>query len=80
MVNRDDVIAKINARLRGTIGDAALAAWAFDTFYAIDQGEEEVDADGSDAIADALDQLMFADEKPFALDEADLRRLIASLE
>jgi hypothetical protein len=80
MVYRNDIIAKINERLRGQIGDAALAKWAFDIFYAIDQGEEHVDDDGSDAIADALDQLMFADEEPFALDDADLRRLIASLE
>jgi hypothetical protein len=80
MIYRNDVITKINERLRGQIGDAALAAWAFDVFYAIDQGEDEVDADGGDAIADALDELMFADEKPFALDDADLRRLIARLE
>jgi hypothetical protein len=80
MVYRNDIIVKINARLQGQLSDAALAAWALDVFYAIDQGEDAVNADASDAIADALDELMFADEAPFALDDADLRRLIASLE
>jgi hypothetical protein len=80
MLYRNDVMAKINERISGTISDAALAAWAFDRFYAIDQGEDAVDADSSDAIADVLDELMFADEEPFALDDADLRRLIARLE
>jgi hypothetical protein len=80
MVHRNDVMVKINERLRGQIGDAALATWAFDLFYAIEQGEEEVEAGDNDLIAEALDELMFADEKPFALDDADLRRLIARLE
>ncbi|MEI8307449.1 MAG: hypothetical protein WCF99_10325 [Chloroflexales bacterium] len=80
MVHRNDVVAKINERICGQISDAAIATWAFDLFYSIEQGEEEVDAEGSDAIADVLDELMFADEKPFALDDADLRRLIARLE
>lgn len=80
MVYRDDIIAKINARFSGQISPAALATWAFDIFYAIDQGEEVVDAEGSDAIADVLDELMFADEAPFALGDADLRRMIARLE
>jgi hypothetical protein len=80
MIHRNDIIAKLNERLGGQLSDAAIAAWAFDLFYAIDQGDEEVHPDDSDPIADALDELMFADETPFALGDADLRRLIARLE
>jgi hypothetical protein len=80
MVQRNDLIAKVNERLSGTLSDAALAAWAFDIFYAIEQEEEEVVAEDSEIVADILDELMFADEESFALDDADLRRLIARLE
>ena len=80
MISRNDVIIKINERLRSQISDAAIAAWAFDLFYSIEQGEEEVDTESCDGITDALDELMFADEKPFALDDADLYRLITRLE
>ncbi len=80
MVQRNDIITKINQRLRGQLSDAAMATWAFDLFYAIEQGEDEAAAADSDLIAEALDELMFADEEPFALDDADLRRLIARLE
>ncbi|NTV63363.1 MAG: hypothetical protein HGA65_07470 [Oscillochloris sp.] len=80
MIHRNDITAKIYERLSGQINDATLAAWAFDHFYAIEQAEEEVEANAQELVADALDELMFADEKPFALDDADLRRLIARLQ
>ncbi|MBX0328545.1 hypothetical protein K2Z83_12740 [Oscillochloris sp. ZM17-4] len=79
MVHRNDIIVRINERLRGQISDAALAAWAFDLFYAIEQGDEEVAEADSDVVSDALDELMFADEEPFALGDADLHRLLARL-
>lgn len=80
MIHHNDLIVRITERLDGRLSDAALAAWAFDRFYAIEQGEEEVEADASGAIAEILDELMFADDATFALDDADLRRLIARLE
>lgn len=80
MVQRNDVITKITERIAGKLSAAALANWAFDLFYAIDQGQEAVAPDDTDALADVLDELMFADEEPFALDDADLRRLIVRLE
>lgn len=76
---RSDVIAKLEDRLAGLTDDRGLAAWAFDSYYAIEQGSLTVDAADADPIAEALDDLMFADEPSFALDEADLRRLIARL-
>nr|WP_238530481.1 hypothetical protein [Oscillochloris trichoides] len=71
---------KIEAYLYGQLSVSALANWALDRFYAIEQGVENLNADASETIADVLDALMFADEQPFALDDADLRRLIARLE
>ncbi|HMQ31366.1 MAG TPA: hypothetical protein PKD53_11595 [Chloroflexaceae bacterium] len=77
---RRDVIAKLEDRLAGLIDDQGLAAWAFDSYYAIEQGTLSVAPDDADPLAEALDDLMFADEPSFALGEADLRRLIARLQ
>jgi hypothetical protein len=77
---RSAVIAKLEDRLAGRVDDAWIANWAFDTYYAIEQAQLEVEAADAEPIAEALDDLMFADEPSFALDEADLRRLIARLQ
>lgn len=79
MVQRSDLITKIEDRLAGRLGAAALAAWAFELFYAIDQGQREVVAEDADVVADLLDELLFADDESFALDETDLQRLLARL-
>lgn len=80
IVARKDVIAKLEARVAGQLSAAALAAWAFDLFYEIDQGQHEVAEADADAVAAVLDELMFADDESFALDTADLRRLIDRLQ
>ncbi len=80
MFDHQDIIANITAHLNGQLSATQLANWAFDRFYAIEQGVECVSEDTSEIVADALDALMFADEPPFALDDADLRRIIARLE
>lgn len=79
IVTRSDVSAKLEARLAGRIDAEALAAWAFDLFYKLDQDELEVADEDVDVIAAVLDELMFADDERFALDEADLRRLFQRL-
>lgn len=79
MVQRSDLITKIEDRLAGRLGAAALAAWAFELFYAIDQGQREVLPEDADVVADLLDELLFADDESFALDETDLQRLLARL-
>jgi hypothetical protein len=76
---RSDVIVKLEDCLAGRISAASLATWAFDLFYAVEQDELAVDEADSDLIAEVLDDLMFADDPSFALDEADLRRLLARL-
>jgi hypothetical protein len=80
MVARSDVIARIEARLADRLGADALAAWAFNLFYELDQGRSEVAPEDADVVADVLDELLFADDESFALDEADLRRLLARLQ
>jgi hypothetical protein len=79
IVTRNDVIAKLEDRLAGRIGAGALAAWAFDLFYRLDQDELEVADQDVDAVAAVLDELLFADDERFALDETDLRRLLQRL-
>jgi len=80
IVRREDVIRTIEEFLAGRSSAETLAGWAFDRFYAIEQGTEQVDEADAEAIGAALDDLMFADEESFALDDADLRRLIARLQ
>lgn len=80
ILTRSDMIARLEDRLAGRSDDRGLAAWAFDSYYAIEQGTLAVDPADADPIAEVLDDLMFADEPSFALDEADLTRLIARLQ
>lgn len=78
-ITRADVVSRIEARLAGMLDDAALAAWAFDRFYAEELGEEDYEAGAEPAIAGVLDALMFGDDPDFRLDEEELRALIAQL-
>ena len=79
VLTRAALIERIEARLEGRLSDAALAAWAFDRFYAEEMGEEMYEHGAESAIADALDTLMFGDGPGFRLDEEELRALIAQL-
>jgi hypothetical protein len=79
ITTRAMVIARIQARLSGQLTDKALAAWAFDRFYAEELGTEAYEAGAEVAITDALDALMFGDDPGFRLDEEELRALVAQL-
>jgi hypothetical protein len=76
---RAAIVAQIEARLEGQLTDAALAAWAFDRFYAEELGNKEFEEGTEPAIADVLDALMFGDHPGFRLEEEQLRTLIAQL-
>ena len=78
-LTRAVVIARIEERLAGRIEDSALAAWAFDRFYAQELGQEDYEIGAESAIADALDALMFDDDPGFRLGQEELRALIARL-
>ena len=79
IITRVAVIGQLEARLSGTIDDAALAAWAFDRFYAAELGDEQLEPGAAASITDALDALMFGDDPSFRLDQEELRGLIAQL-
>ncbi|NJN16040.1 MAG: hypothetical protein HC822_07025 [Oscillochloris sp.] len=74
------MIQLIEQRLSGQISAQALASWAFDRFYAIEEGVEVIAPEDEDVLGAVLDDLMFADEESFALDDTDLRRFIARLQ
>lgn len=77
---RSEIIAQIEQRLAKQTSAAGLAEWALNRFYALDQAQLVVAEADAGVIADVLDELMFADDARFALDEADLRRLLARLQ
>lgn len=64
----------------GTLTGTALAAWAFKQFA--DQEEEllEYEPDHEELIADVLDDLMWTDAAPFALDAATAQALAERLQ
>ena len=79
ILTRAALITQIEDRLSGRIDDSALAAWAFDRFYAQELGYEDYEVGGETAIADALDALIFDDDPGFRLGQEELRALIARL-
>jgi hypothetical protein len=79
ITTRATIVAHIEARLSGQLTDTALAAWAFDRFYAEELGSEAYEAGAEVAITDVLDALMFGDDPGFRLDEKELRALVAQL-
>lgn len=79
LVTRAAVAAQIEARLAGAIDNTALAAWAFDRFYAGELGSTAYEVGAEALIVDVLDILMFGDDPSFRLEEEELRALIAQL-
>lgn len=77
---RAEVVAKIEARLAGQLSAGALAAWAFDRFYAEELGSEAYEAGAEVELAEALDALMFSDEPGFGLGESELRAVVGQLQ
>ncbi len=80
MLTRADLITRIEEHLAGSLSAPALAMWAFDRFYAHDIGIEEFSEKDAEIIAAVLDDLMFADDVAFALDEPTLQTLITQLQ
>jgi len=78
-LTRAAVVAQIEERIAGRIDDEALAAWAFDRFYAVELGQEQYEPGAELAIANALDALMFDDDPDFRVGMEELRALVAQL-
>jgi hypothetical protein len=79
ITTRAAIAERIEACRAGQLSGAALAAWAFDRFYAEELGNEAYEAGSEDLIATTLDTLMFGDDPEFRLDEEELRALVAQL-
>ncbi len=79
LITRAAVASQIATYLDGALSEKALAAWAFDRFYAEELGTEAYEPGAEDEVADALDALMFGDDPSFRLDQEELRALIAQL-
>jgi hypothetical protein len=76
MLTRQQVIE----RLQHGPHEAALAAWAFDQFYAAEDGRISYEPGYQQVIGTVLDDLMFSDRDEFRLLNDDIARLIARLE
>lgn len=61
-------------------GIRQLPAWAFDQFYAVEEGKLELEQGYRGIISRTLDNLMFGDEAAFALTTDDVDQLIRKLE
>jgi hypothetical protein len=76
---RLQITEQIQARLDGKISDAQLAKWAFDRFYKIELEELQLEETHAEVLSDVLDELMFADDSHFRLEDAHLHTLLARL-
>lgn len=79
IITRQTVIDQIESRLSGALSDSALAAWAFDRFYALELDTAQCETGAEALIVDILDTLMFIDDATFRLEDEDLRGLVARL-
>jgi hypothetical protein len=80
ILDRQQVIAQLDAAARGEIDTHALSAWAFDQFYAEEAGAIAYEPGYRRAIGSVLDDLMFADQPGFHLSAGDLQQFRAHLE
>ena len=79
-LTRQTLIERLRAARAAPDVARQLPAWAFDQFYAEEEGTLEFEP-GYRAIMQAvLDDLMFADSAAFALKDDDIERMIAALE
>lgn len=79
-LTRTQVAERIAIRLAEQLGDTKLSGWAFDRFYRVELGEEQLEPGYEDLIGHVLDELMFADDRHFQIGEFELRALAARLE
>jgi hypothetical protein len=75
ILTREELRKAIERFLSGELGAPALAAWAFDQFYAAEEDVLVYEPGSEEIIEEVLDELMWADSAPFALEAAAARRL-----
>lgn len=78
-ISREAVAERIGERVAGRLSAAALAKWAFDSFYRMELGEALPAPEEDPLLDEALDALMFGDDPGFQLSEDELRELALRL-
>jgi hypothetical protein len=78
-LTRHHVIEQLRSAIDGTIEVRALSDWAFDQFYAEEEGTIEFEPGYRRVIGAVLDDLMFGDEARFYLTPAELNHMIQHL-
>ena len=79
VLSRRDVIEQLQAATQGQLDALRLAQWAFDQFYAEEEGTVEFEPGYRRAIGAVLDDLMFGDQPGFYLSTAELNHMIQHL-
>lgn len=80
VLGRQELAAQVQARLAGSLNANALAAWAYARFYEEEMELLSLEPGADDLLREVLDELMFADDASFALDDNALRALLARLQ
>jgi hypothetical protein len=75
MLKREDIVARLDARLRGEIDDEELVTWAHQCFLDDDNEENQYDEEWEDVIDDVVYRLQASDEPDQELSEDLLREL-----
>ncbi len=72
---RAELREQIDRFLRREIEARTLSGWAFDRFYAAEEGQILFEEGAAEQIGEVLDELMFSDSPPFELDDEHARAL-----
>lgn len=80
ILTRQALIDQLHATHTGAQDAQQLASWAFDQFYAEEEGAIEYEAGFRRVISSVLDDLMFGDAPGFSLSSSDTRRMIEELQ
>ncbi|MBC8077130.1 MAG: hypothetical protein H7Y32_13725 [Chloroflexales bacterium] len=80
VLGRQELVAQVQARLAGSLDANSLAAWAYARFYEEEMEQLSLEPGADDLLREVLDELMFADDASFALDDNALRALLARLQ
>jgi hypothetical protein len=80
VLTRQTLIERLRATSAAAEALRQLPAWAFDQFYAEEEGKVAFEPGYRSVINSVLDDLMFGDETAFALTVDDVERLVHKLE
>lgn len=76
VLTRQQLIEQLQAAAAGKTEAQQLSGWAFDHFYAEEEGTVEFEPGYRRVIAAVLDDLMFGDQPGFYLSDTELNQMI----